>query len=136
MKIRWIAAVVALVLADHAVADPIAPGAVRVIDDDTIQSPGRHVRRVGFDTPESGFNVQCESERAVAARATFRLRQLVVGGALDLSLVSPVPGDARDAIDAAVSTIGSRGELYRTFLYRFDGFVRTVPPQKFELLVL
>jgi hypothetical protein len=41
----------------------------------------------GFDAPESGFRAQCESERALAAKATFRLRQLVSAGGLDLELI-------------------------------------------------
>jgi endonuclease YncB( thermonuclease family) len=61
-------------------AEPIAPGAIEVIDGDTIRAHGRSVRLVGFDAPESGFRAQCESERALAAKATFRLRQLVSAG--------------------------------------------------------
>jgi hypothetical protein len=58
-------------------ADPIAPGAIEVIDGDTIRAHGRTVRLVGFDAPESGLRARCESERALAAKATSRLRQLV-----------------------------------------------------------
>jgi hypothetical protein len=65
MNIRSIAAVLTLILAGQALADPIAPGAVRVIDGDTIEAQGRHVRLVGFDAPESGFNAKCESEHAL-----------------------------------------------------------------------
>jgi endonuclease YncB( thermonuclease family) len=53
-------------------ADPIAPGAIEVIDGDTIRAHGYAVRLVGFDAPESGFRARCESERALAAKATFR----------------------------------------------------------------
>ena len=70
-----------------ATADPIAPGAIEVIDGDTIRANGRTVRLVGFDTPEIGLHARCESERALAAKATFRLRQLVSAGGLDLTLV-------------------------------------------------
>jgi endonuclease YncB( thermonuclease family) len=70
-----------------ATADPIAPGAIEVIDGDTIRAHGRTVRLVGFDAPESGLRAQCETERTLAARATFRLQQLVSGGGLDLELI-------------------------------------------------
>jgi hypothetical protein len=68
-------------------ADPIAPGPIDVIDGDTIRAHGRSVRLVGFDAPESRLRAQCESERALAAKATFRVRQLVSAGGLDLELV-------------------------------------------------
>ncbi len=51
-----------LVLALPAAAEPIAPGAIEVIDGDTIRAHGRSVRLVGFDAPESGLRAQCESE--------------------------------------------------------------------------
>jgi endonuclease YncB( thermonuclease family) len=70
-----------------AAADPIAPGDIEVIDGDTIRAQARTVRLVGFDAPESGLRAQCESERAIAAKATFRLRQLVSAGGLDLTLI-------------------------------------------------
>jgi endonuclease YncB( thermonuclease family) len=62
------------------IAEPIVPGAIEVIDGDTIRANGRTIRLVGFDAPESGFHARCESERTLAAKATFRLRQLVTGG--------------------------------------------------------
>lgn len=67
--------------------EPIAPGAIDVVDGDTIRAHGRSVRLVGFDAPESGLRAQCETERALAAKATFRLRQLVSAGGLDLELI-------------------------------------------------
>jgi endonuclease YncB( thermonuclease family) len=69
------------------IAEPIVPGAIEVIDGDIIRAHGRAVRLVGFDAPESGLRARCESERALAAKTTFRLRQLVNGGGLDLTLV-------------------------------------------------
>jgi endonuclease YncB( thermonuclease family) len=69
------------------VGEPIAPGAIDVIDGDTIRAHGRLVRLVGFDAPESGLRAKCESERALAATATFHLRQLVNAGGLDLELI-------------------------------------------------
>ena len=70
-----------------ALADAIAPGAVQVLDSDTIEARGETVRLVGVDTPESGINARCEGERNLAARATVRLRALVAGGGLDLQIV-------------------------------------------------
>jgi endonuclease YncB( thermonuclease family) len=57
------------------VAGPIHP-----IDGDTVFANGRVYRLVGFDTPESGDRAQCPSERALAARATARLKQLLESG--------------------------------------------------------
>jgi endonuclease YncB( thermonuclease family) len=83
------AGILALLLATITVsADPIASGSIQVIDADTIRVDGVTVRLVGFDAPEGGSKARCESERALAARATFRLRQLVALGGLDLRLVS------------------------------------------------
>ena len=86
--IRIIAGLILLVkLVGIATADPITPGAIEVIDGDTIRAQGRTVRLVGFDAPEAGLHARCESERTLAARATFRLRQLINGGGLDLELI-------------------------------------------------
>jgi endonuclease YncB( thermonuclease family) len=86
--IRTIAGLVCFVtLVGSSAAEPIAPGAIEVIDGDTIRADGRTVRLVGFDAPEAGYHAQCESERTPAAKATFRLRQLVSGGGLDLQLL-------------------------------------------------
>ena len=68
-------------------AEPIPSGAIHVIDGNTISTRGQTVRLVGFDTPEAGINAACEAERTLAAKATGKLRQLVAGGGLDLSLV-------------------------------------------------
>jgi len=43
-----------LLIASSATAEPIASGAIQVIDGDTITSQGKTVRLVGFDTPEAG----------------------------------------------------------------------------------
>jgi endonuclease YncB( thermonuclease family) len=87
LPMRIAAFVLALIAAAGAVAEPIAPGAVRVMDGDTIEAHGRVVRLVGFDTPETGSRAKCESERRLGARAAMRLHQLVAAGGLDLSLV-------------------------------------------------
>lgn len=81
--------VVAVVLLVAAVvhAEPVSPGSIRVVDGDTIEAMSRTIRLVGFDTPEAGLRARCESERTLSARATFRLRQLIAGGGLDLALV-------------------------------------------------
>ena len=68
-------------------ADPIASGAIQVIDADTITASGKTVSLLGFDPPESGMYANCESERSLAAKAALKLRQLVAGGGLDLALV-------------------------------------------------
>ena len=68
-------------------AEPIPSGAIQVIDGDTISARGQTVRLVGFDTPEPENLARCEAERTLAAKATAKLRQLVAGGGLDLSLV-------------------------------------------------
>jgi endonuclease YncB( thermonuclease family) len=84
---RNLLACLLVAIASIAQAEPIASGAIQVIDGDTIRAGGRLVRLVGFDTPEPESQAHCESERTLAARATFRLRQLVAGGGLDLSLI-------------------------------------------------
>ena len=78
---------VLLVLATPVAAEPIPSGAIQVIDGDTIRANGPTVRLVGFDTPEAGMNAGCEVERTLAAKATAKLRRLIAGGALDLTLV-------------------------------------------------
>jgi len=75
-------------LATPARSDPITPGAVQVVDGDTIRVRGETVRLVGFDTPEAGIDARCEGERNLAARTTARLQALVAGGGLDLQIVS------------------------------------------------
>jgi hypothetical protein len=81
-------AVVGALLAVPALATPIEPGAVRVIDGDTIEARGAVFRLVGFDTPETGSRARCESERTLAAAASRRLPHLIAGGGLDLERVA------------------------------------------------
>jgi|SRR5262249_49344601 len=83
------ALMVVLALAPVAtLANPIEPGAMEVVDGDTIRAGGRTVRLVGFDAPETGSRARCEFERRLGAAASRRLRQLVAGGGLDLELVA------------------------------------------------
>jgi endonuclease YncB( thermonuclease family) len=77
-----------LLIASSVTAEPIASGAIQVIDGDTIAIRGQTVRLVGFDTPEGGVNARCEAERSLAAKAANKLRQLVAAGGLDLSQVA------------------------------------------------
>jgi endonuclease YncB( thermonuclease family) len=74
-------------IAATANAAPIEPGQVEVLDGDTIRVAGETFRLVGFDAPET-YRAQCPSERQLGNRATFRLRQLVASGGLDLEQVA------------------------------------------------
>jgi endonuclease YncB( thermonuclease family) len=65
---------------------PLNFGQVEVLDGDTIRIAGETFRLVGFDAPET-FRAQCPSERELGNRATFRLRQLVAAGGIDLERV-------------------------------------------------
>ena len=67
-------------------ASPLSSGQVEVLDGDTIRIAGETFRLVGFDAPET-YRAQCASERELGNRATFRLRQLVADGGLDLERV-------------------------------------------------
>lgn len=75
-----------LLLAANASADPIASGAIEVIDADTITASGKTLSLLGFDPPEAGMYANCESERTLADKAALKLRQLVAGGDLDLAV--------------------------------------------------
>jgi endonuclease YncB( thermonuclease family) len=68
-------------------ATPIEPRQVEVLDGDTIRIAGETFRLVGFDAPET-YRAQCPSEHELGNRATFRLRQLVAGGGIDLERVA------------------------------------------------
>jgi endonuclease YncB( thermonuclease family) len=74
--------------ATPAVASPIEPGAIEVVDGDTIRAGGLTFRLVGFDTPETRNRARCESERTLAAAASRRLRHLIAAGGLDLERVA------------------------------------------------
>lgn len=59
-----------------------------------MRSEGQIFRLVGFNTPEFGLDAECASERALAAKATGRLQQLVKAGEPNLERVACacVPG--------------------------------------------
>jgi endonuclease YncB( thermonuclease family) len=75
------------VLVSVANASPLEPGQIEVVDGDTIRVQGERIRLVGFDAPET-YRSQCASERELGNRATFRLRQIVAGGGLDLERIA------------------------------------------------
>jgi endonuclease YncB( thermonuclease family) len=78
---------VILLIARPACAEPITPGELEVLDGDTIRAHRvTVVRLVGFDAPET-YRARCESERAKGSEAARRLRMLVAGGGLDLTLI-------------------------------------------------
>jgi len=67
-----------VLLSTTAIAEPIDPSDIRVIDGDTIrvyhQQP--NVRLVGFNAPETR-RAECEAEAELGAKATRRLRDLI-----------------------------------------------------------
>jgi endonuclease YncB( thermonuclease family) len=77
-----------LLLSTVAIAEPIDPSDIRVIDGDTIrvyhQQP--NVRLVGFNAPETR-HAECPAEFELGSRATRRLRDLIRGGNLDFIYV-------------------------------------------------
>jgi hypothetical protein len=74
-----------VLVATAVMAKDIAPADIRVLTGDTIVAHGETYRLVGFDTPETA-QAHCPSERKLGYRATFRLRRIIAGGALDLGL--------------------------------------------------
>ncbi len=88
----WPTLLAALVLAptsgSGALAEPIAPSRITVIDGDTIRVDRRQpdVRLVGLNAPET-FRPDCRAERTLGYAASRRLRQIVSRGSLDLNPV-------------------------------------------------
>ncbi len=77
-----------LLLTTPALAEPIEPDRIRVIDGDTIRVDGKRpdIRLVGFNAPETR-RAQCSDERIYGGMATKRLREMVHAGNLDLTIV-------------------------------------------------
>jgi endonuclease YncB( thermonuclease family) len=77
-------------------ADALKAAEIYVVDGDTIETLGRRIRLVGFDAPELGEHARCGLERMLAARATSRLRQMILCSDIDLQIVdcSCRPGTA------------------------------------------
>ena len=77
-----------VLLSTTAIAEPIDPSDIRVIDGNTIrvyhQQP--NVRLVGFNAPETR-RAECEAEAELGAKATRRLRDLIRAGNLDFIYV-------------------------------------------------
>ena len=71
-----------------AIAEPIDPTDIRVIDGDTIrvyhQQP--NVRLVGFNAPETR-HADCQAELELGTKATRRLRDIIRAGNLDFSYI-------------------------------------------------
>ena len=86
MRLHHIGVFVAF-YASIANASPVDRNNVEVLDGDTIRIAGETFRLVGFDAPET-YQAQCPSESELGNRATFRLRQLVAGGDVDLERVA------------------------------------------------
>jgi len=68
-------------------ANLAVPGAIRVVDGDTVDAGGARYRLIGYDTPERGDLARCDAERALAAQATARLQELVASGSARLQRV-------------------------------------------------
>src|SRR5687768_7220531 len=88
-----IAAAPALPIAAGAPAGAVGsgdPGAVRVIDGDTFDLGGTRIRIADIDTPE--VRGRCPYETELAARATTRMRSLLLEGPFELHRA----GDGRD----------------------------------------
>ena len=73
---------------NHSAQNAASTVRIEVVDGDTVRSNGESFRLVGFNTPKSGFNAQCSSERALSARATDRLQQLLASGEPNLKRVA------------------------------------------------
>jgi endonuclease YncB( thermonuclease family) len=89
---RFLSAFILALAVSTANASPVDPGQVEVIDGDSIRVKNESIRLIGFDAPET-YRAQCSSERELGNRATFRLRQLVAGGATWSAWLAPAaPG--------------------------------------------
>ena len=86
-----------------AIAEPIDPTDIRVIDGDTIrvyhQQP--NVRLVGFNAPETR-RADCTAEFELGSKATRRLRDIIKLGNLEHVPPQLNQGDSRGAEDGRV----------------------------------
>jgi len=106
---------------------PLDQNEVEVLDGDTIRVAGETFRLVGFDAPET-YRARCSSERELGNRATFRLRQLVAQGGLDLERVQcscrpGTEGTPRCNYGRSCATLRSRGRDVGVVLIA-EGLVR------------
>jgi endonuclease YncB( thermonuclease family) len=109
-------------------ASPLDQNQVEVLDGDTIRIVGETFRLVGFDAPET-YRARCPSERELGNRATFRLRQLVAGGGLDLERVTcsclmGTEGTRRSNYSRSCGTLKARGQDVGAMLIA-EGLART-----------
>jgi micrococcal nuclease len=86
MRLHYIGLLVAF-YSSIANASPIDRNNVEVLDGDTVRIAGETFRLVGFDAPET-YQARCPFEGELGNQATFRLRQLVARGDLDLERVA------------------------------------------------
>jgi len=65
-------------LTSLAVAAPIEPTDIHVIDGDTIRVHDQrpNVRLIGFNAPETSRRAKCDAERALGRKTTIRVREL------------------------------------------------------------
>lgn len=80
-------AVIVLVSASYAYAEPIDRAQITVTDGDTIHVVGepKAIRLVGFDAPETGDeNARCDAEKERGERAKVRLSEILDTGTLDI----------------------------------------------------
>jgi endonuclease YncB( thermonuclease family) len=86
---RILTCLVVATFAHAALAEPITPDEIRVIDGDTIrlQHQKPDVRLVGFNAPETR-RALCDAERDLGGKATARLRDLVRSSKLDFEFVA------------------------------------------------
>jgi len=66
--LRCLTLTLVVLLPPRAMAEPINPADVYVVDGDTIVARGQRIRLVGFDALELGSHARCGLERMLAAR--------------------------------------------------------------------
>jgi endonuclease YncB( thermonuclease family) len=89
LAMRFVAVFSTVLIVSTALAEPIAPGRIRVIDADTIRLDGKKpdYRLVGFNAPDRGSRAACATENTLASAASRRLREILAGGNIDLQRV-------------------------------------------------